>query len=112
MEDNKVYKCLTTTLSTDDKEHVSKEDLLPGNELVWSYKGKKYTVILKDMNGQWYCCLYIYGVIFTCMLQIMHHLQMNTSDNSAEEDIVLPPLPRALDTTQVSKAVKKDEMVG
>ena len=51
MEDDKVYKCLTTTLSTDDKEHVYKEDLLPGNELVWSYKGKKYTVIFKDMNG-------------------------------------------------------------
>ena len=35
------------------------------------------------------------------------------SENSAEEDIVLPPLPRALDTMQVSisKAVKKDKMV-
>ena len=47
VEDN---KCLTTTLSTDDKEHVSKEDLLPGNELVWSHKGKK------DTNGG--TCIY------------------------------------------------------
>ena len=56
--------------------------------------------------------IYIWSYFYLHVADNASSSNEHYSDNSAEEDIVLPPLPRALDTTQVSKAVKKDEMVG
>ena len=60
----------------------------------------------------YYNYIYIWSYIYLHVADNASFSNEHYSENSAEEDIVLPSLPRALDTTQVSKAVKKDEMVG
>ena len=121
VENNKVYKCLTTSLSTDDKDHVSEADLQLGNELVWSYKGKKYTAILKDMNGNVFMCESL-----PVIAPLADNSKEHDSNDSADEDIIVQPLhwycyviynmvfmqPRPAGTNQASKAVKKAEIVG
>ncbi|KAL5502084.1 hypothetical protein EMCRGX_G008802 [Ephydatia muelleri] len=50
-EDSKEYTCKTTSLSTEARDYVSKSDLTPGNQLIWKYKGKNYTVEFKRFKG-------------------------------------------------------------
>ena len=51
-EDNRTYRCLSSTLSIEDKEVVEEDDLIPGAEMVWKNKGKLYTVVLQEVHGK------------------------------------------------------------
>lgn len=57
-------------------------------------------------------CIYIYWELFLPVADNALSSNEHCSETSAEEDIVAPTLPRVLGTKQVSKTVKKDEMVG
>lgn len=50
-KNNNKFNCKTTSLSTDTKDYISQSDLIPGTELVWKNKGKKYTVMFKMFKG-------------------------------------------------------------
>ena len=39
IEDNRTYRCLSSTLSIEDKGVVEEDDLIPGAEMVWKNKG-------------------------------------------------------------------------
>lgn len=50
-KNNNKFNCKTTSLSTDTKDYISQSDLIPGTELVWKNKGKKYTVMFNMFKG-------------------------------------------------------------
>ena len=49
IEDNRTYRCLSSTLSIEDKGVVEEDDLIPG---AGKNKGKLYTVVLQEVDGK------------------------------------------------------------
>ena len=56
LENNREYACNTSSLSTDSRDYVTQDDLEPGKDLIWVYRGIHYSVIFKHLKG----ILYMY----------------------------------------------------
>ena len=62
LENNREYACNTSSLSTDSRDYVTQDDLKPGNDLIWVYKGTRYSVHFKHFKGILLCILPPVGV--------------------------------------------------